>query len=204
MYVTEYRMFDSLFRDNNKMIKNSDTSFGIVNIAIHWITALLVFGLFGVGLWMVDLSYYSEWYRTAPDLHKSFGLTLLALTLFRIIWKLINPSPKALSSNKLETIAGKLAHFGIYALLLTIMVSGYLISTADGRGIEWFWLFEVASLGEFVPNQEDIAGDIHEWAAYILIGLVVVHIIAALKHHFIDKDKTLVRMVKVQKEEQQD
>ena len=186
------------------MIKNSDTSFGIVNIAIHWITALLVFGLFGVGLWMVDLSYYSEWYRTAPDLHKSFGLTLLALTLFRIIWKLINPSPKALSSNKLETIAGKFAHFAIYALLLTIMVSGYLISTADGRGIEWFGLFEVASLGEFVPNQEDIAGDIHEWAAYILIGLVVVHIIAALKHHFIDKDKTLVRMVKVQTEEQQD
>ena len=185
------------------MIKNSDTSFGIVNIAIHWITALLVFGLFGVGLWMVDLSYYSEWYRTAPDLHKSFGLTLLALTLFRIIWKLINPSPKPLSSNKLETIAGKLAHFAIYALLLTIMVSGYLISTADGRGIEWFWLFEVASLGEFVPNQEDIAGDIHEWAAYILIGLVVVHIIAALKHHFIDKDKTLVRMMKVQKEYQE-
>lgn len=185
-------------------MKNSDTSFGIVNIVIHWVTALLVFGLFGVGLWMVDLSYYSEWYRTAPDLHKSFGLTLLALTLFRIVWKLANPSPKTLSSNKLETIAGKLAHFGIYALLLTIMVSGYLISTADGRGIEWFWLFEVASLGEFVPNQEDIAGDIHEWAAYILIGLVAVHMIAALKHHFIDKDKTLVRMLKVQKEEHLD
>lgn len=186
------------------MIKNSDTTFGIVNIAIHWITALFVFGLFGVGLWMVDLSYYSEWYRTAPDLHKSFGLTLLALTLFRVLWKLINPSPKPLSSNKLETISGKLAHFAIYALLFTIMISGYLISTADGRGIEWFWLFEVASLGEFVPNQEDIAGDIHEWAAYILIGLVVVHMIAALKHHFIDKDKTLIRMIKVQKEEHKD
>ena len=182
------------------MIKNSSTSFGIVNIVIHWVTALFVFGLFGVGLWMVDLNYYSEWYRTAPDLHKSFGLTLLALTLFRIIWKLVNISPKPLSTNKLENILGNLAHLGIYALLLTIMISGYLISTADGRGIEWFGLFEVASLGEFVPNQEDIAGDIHEWAAYILIGLVVVHIIAALKHHFIDKDKTLVRMMKVQKE----
>ncbi len=187
-------------KELNSVIKNSSTSFGIVNIVIHWVTALFVFGLFGVGLWMVDLNYYSEWYRTAPDLHKSFGLTLLALTLFRIIWKLVNTSPKPLSSNKLENILGNLAHIGIYALLLTIMISGYLISTADGRGIEWFGLFEVASLGEFVPNQEDIAGDIHEWAAYILIGLVVVHSIAALKHHFIDKDKTLVRMMKVQKE----
>lgn len=178
------------------MLKNTRESFGLIHIFIHWVTALVVFGLFGLGLWMVDLNYYSEWYRTAPSLHKSIGLTLFALTVFRVVWKFTNPSPVALSSNKLEKRLGKLAHFAIYLLLFTIMISGFLISTADGRGIEWFGLFEIISLGEFVPNQEDIAGEVHEWAAFLLIGLVCFHFLAAIKHHFIDKDNTLKRIVK--------
>ena len=177
------------------MYKNSERKYGVIQILIHWITALLVFGLFGLGLWMMDLNYYSEWYRTAPDLHKSIGLTLLALTIFRVIWKLINPTPKPLSDNQIENKLAKLAHFALYALMFAIMVSGYLISTADGRGIEWFGLFEIPSIGEFIDQQEDVAGEIHEVLAFTLIGLAVFHALAAFKHHFIDKDKTLSRMV---------
>ncbi|QTH63728.1 cytochrome b [Psychrosphaera ytuae] len=178
------------------MLKNTEHQFGLIQIIIHWLSAIAVFGLFFVGIWMVDLSYYSEWYRTAPDLHKSVGLTLLALTLFRVFWVLINPKPQALAESKLEQSAGKLGHSALYILLLVIMVSGYLISTADGRGIEVFGLFEVPSLGEFIENQEDVAGDIHEWGAYILMGVVALHIVAALKHHFLNKDRTLIRMIK--------
>ena len=178
------------------MLKNTNENFGWLHIVIHWISALAVFGLFGVGIWMVDLNYYSEWYRTAPDLHKSVGLTLLALTIFRLIWIALSPSPKSLSNNQLEKAGAKAGHIALYVLLIAIMVSGYLISTADGRGIEWFGLFEVPGLGEFVENQEDIAGLIHEWLAYGLMGVVLIHALAAFKHHFINKDKTLVRMLK--------
>lgn len=177
------------------MLKNTNTQFGLIQIIIHWLTAVIVLGLFGVGIWMVDLNYYSEWYRTAPDLHKSVGLTLFVLTCFRLLWLLSGPTPKPLSHKKLERAAGKAGHYLIYLLLFVIMVSGYLISTADGRGIAWFGLFEVPGFGEFVNNQEDIAGDIHEVAAYGLIGIVVLHLLAALKHHFIDKDATLKRML---------
>jgi cytochrome b561 len=177
------------------MLRNSTTSFGWVHIIIHWISAIAVIGLFAVGWWMVELDYYSEWYRTAPDLHKSVGLTLLLVTVFRVFWKISNPSPNPLATKPIEKKAGHFAHTIIYILLFTIMISGYLISTADGRGIEWFGLFEVPSLGAFVENQADLAGDIHEWLAYTLIGLVLLHAGAALKHHFLEKNDTFKRMI---------
>ena len=76
-----------------------------------------------------------------------------------------------------------------------IIISGYFISTADGRGIEVFSLFEIPGFGSFIENQEDIAGEIHKWLAYTLIGLSLLHGFAALKHHFVDKDDTLNRMI---------
>jgi len=90
-----------------------------------------------------------------------------------------------------------LAHSAIYLLLLLIMFSGYLISTADSRGIWVFEWFELPGFGSFIDDQADIAGLVHQYAAYSLIVLVVVHALGALKHHFIDKDSTLLRMVKV-------
>ena len=76
-----------------------------------------------------------------------------------------------------------------------MFLSGYLISTADGRGIEVFNWFEVPGLGSFIENQEDLAGQVHEYAAYILIGLSSLHALAALKHHFMNKDNTLKKML---------
>lgn len=177
------------------MLHNSQHSYGWVAISIHWLSAIVVLAMFAVGYWMVDLSYYSEWYKTAPHYHKSVGLLLTALTLFRLGWKIKQVSPQALG-NKLEQIGAKLGHIGIYALLMAIFISGYLISTADGRGIEVFNWFTLPGLGELFPDQEDIAGLIHEWLAYGLMALVAVHSLAAIKHHFIDKDLTLKRMLK--------
>ena len=75
------------------------------------------------------------------------------------------------------------------------MLSGYLISTADGRAIEVFGLISVPALGSLVENQEDIAGVFHKYAAYLLVTLAIMHALAAVKHHFIDKDQTLKRMI---------
>ena len=178
-------------------LKNSPNGYGWISIALHWLMALAVFGLFVLGYWMVDLDYYSEWYRQAPALHKSIGMTLFIVWMGRIVWRYTQMTPQVLATHKSwEVKVAKLTHAFLYLLILLIMLSGYLISTADGRGIEVFSLFTVPSMGELIANQEDIAGDIHEWLAYIVIGLAVLHALAALKHHFIDKDQTLIRIVK--------
>jgi cytochrome b561 len=176
--------------------RNKKTGYGRVSILIHWTSALAVFALFGAGLYMMSLSYYDPLYRTLPWWHKSFGLTLLALTVFRIIWKLANPKPQSLPEHSKWTVRlAKMGHYLIYALLLAIMCSGYLISTADGRGISVFDWFEVPALITGIEGQEDLAGEIHFYLAWTLVILAVGHGLAAIKHHLIDKDDTLKRMI---------
>lgn len=176
------------------MLKNSTKGYGLIHILLHWISALVVVGLFALGLWMTDLSYYDQWYHKAPGIHKSIGLLLAIATLFRIVWKITQATPTPIG-NALEKVGAKLAHIGLYILLISIFISGYLISTADGHSIEVFNWFSIPSLGKLFEGQADIAGEIHEWLAFGLIGLAVLHAVAALKHHFINKDDTLKRIV---------
>ena len=79
-----------------------DTSvknYNFLSRVLHWLSAICIVGLFAVGLWMVDLGYYSEWYRIAPNWHKSIGILLIALTIFRILWLLFTGKPKPISSH---------------------------------------------------------------------------------------------------------
>ncbi|ENM3806874.1 cytochrome b [Vibrio cholerae] len=176
-------------------MKNSDNQhYNLVTRSIHWISALVVVGMFAVGTWMMDLSYYSEWYRTAPHWHKSVGLLLAGLTLFRLIWKALSSSPK-IEGARWEIVAAKSAHHLMYVGLFVLFVSGYLISTEDGRGIEVFNWFTVPGAGALFENQADIAGNIHFYTAWGLIILAGLHAVAALKHHFINRDNTLRKML---------
>lgn len=178
-------------------MKNSATHYGWISIFLHWITAATIFSLFALGYWMVELGYYDTWYKTGPALHKSIGITLFMVMAFRLFWRFVQIQPSHLSTHtSLERKAGKIVHNLLYLLVFIILISGYLISTADGRGIEVFGLVQIPSLGSFFNNQEDIAGVIHQVLAYVLVSLALLHGVAALKHHFIDKDHTLKRMLK--------
>lgn len=175
---------------------NTDSHYGWLSITLHWLVAIAVFGLFALGYWMVDLGYYHEWYQSAPELHQSIGICLFMVMVFRWLWRRSQIKPMPLNSHsKIEITLGHWIHLFLYALLFIIMLSGYLISTADGRGIAVFELFQLPSAGLLIENQEDIAGQIHEYGAYVLISAAVLHALAALKHHFIDKDNTLKRML---------
>ncbi|ENM5736844.1 cytochrome b [Vibrio mimicus] len=176
------------------MNNSNSQHYNLVARSIHWISALVIIGMFAVGIWMVDLSYYSEWYRTAPHWHKSVGLLLVGLTLFRLIWKALTSSPK-LEGARWEVLTAKSVHHLMYVGLFVLFVSGYLISTEDGRGIEVFNWFTVPGMGALFENQADIAGDIHFYIAWGLIILAVLHAVAALKHHFINRDNTLRKML---------
>ncbi len=176
--------------------RNSSLRFGLVSVVLHWLVALTVFGMFGLGLWMRTLDYYSPWYRTAPDIHKSVGILLLLVMLLRLLWRFLSPPPAPLANHSpLTRLGSRAGHALLYLGLFALLVSGYLISTADGRPIEVFGWFQVPALITGIPDQEDLAGEIHEYLAWGLVGLAVVHALAALKHHFIDRDATLRRML---------
>ena len=179
------------------MLKNSTQGYGLISIVIHWVVALLVVGLFALGFWMVDLSYYSDWYQTAPMLHKSVGVCLFSLMVVRLLWRWVNPKPYPLGSHQAwEKKLVKLGHIVLYCVLFVLMISGYLISTADGRAISIFGWFDLPALFIGLPRQEEFAGDVHKILAWGLIILSAGHALAALKHHFIDKDTTLSRMLR--------
>lgn len=175
---------------------NSSNRYGVVSVVIHWLVALAVFALFGLGLWMTGLTYYSEWYRTAPALHKSIGIVLFAVMLLRVLWRFLTPTPAPISSHSATVrMLSRLGHGLLYLGIFLVMISGYLISTAEGRGISVFDLFEIPALITGLPDQADLAGEVHFYVAWGLVVFAGLHALAALKHHFIDRDSTLKRML---------
>ncbi|WP_297791669.1 cytochrome b [uncultured Marinobacter sp.] len=179
-------------------VRNSSSNFGAVSIVVHWLVAFTVFGLFGLGYYMVGLSYYDDWYRLAPDIHRSLGILLFLVVLFRVVWRFANPAPEPLPSHtRWEVTSAHFVHVLLYILLFVAMVSGYLISTADGSSISVFNWFEVPSVTGQVKGMEDIAGDIHYWATWAIVIVASLHALAAVKHHILDKDNTLRRMLGV-------
>jgi cytochrome b561 len=177
------------------MWRNSKKGYGLWSIVMHWFSAVVVITMFVWGVWMVDLGFYDVWYKAAPAYHKSAGLLLSLIVLLRVVVKTKQTRPQRLGSAWEQRLAG-LAHGLLYTLLGCLFLSGYLISTADGRGIEVFNWFVIPSLGEWFANQEDIAGLAHQWLAYSLLVMIVLHAFAAIKHHVVNKDKTLIRMLK--------
>tara|TARA_R110002167_G_scaffold92535_2_gene248488 strand:+ start:2368 stop:2961 length:594 start_codon:yes stop_codon:yes gene_type:complete len=176
--------------------KNTPSRYGWLSIALHWGMALIVIGMFALGIWMRELSYYDPWYKDAPAIHKSFGILLFLMLVVRIVWRNINIRPTDDPALKpWERTTAHLTHIALYGLMFALMIAGYLISTADGRAIEVFDWFQVPATLYDLPEQEDIAGEIHELIAWALILLAGVHALAALKHHFINRDTTLLKML---------
>jgi cytochrome b561 len=145
---------------------------------------------------MVTLGYYDVWYHQAPEIHKSIGTLLFIVMVVRVVWRFISPPPKPLASySRLTRISAVLAHIALYTVLFAILISGYLISTADGQAISVFGWFDVPASVTGLPQQADTAGTIHLYLAWAVVVLSVLHALAALKHHFIDRDVTLKRML---------
>ncbi|MBL4834677.1 MAG: cytochrome b [Pseudomonas sp.] len=177
-------------------VRNTRERYGLIAVSLHWIIAVAVIGTAILGLWMTGLDYYSSWYQTAPFWHKSVGISLAALIILRLLWRWTNPSPAPLAHHKRwEAVLAKVIHSALYILLFVIVISGYLISTAKGRGVSVFGWFEVPALITSLPSQADRAGFVHYWLGIGLLGLVGLHALGALKHHFLDHDNTLRRML---------
>ncbi len=175
--------------------RNDRLRYGIVSVFLHWLAAFAVFGLFPLGLWMTGLDYYHLWYHKGPSLHKAVGVLLFFTMTLRLLWRWWSKVPEPLISHtRLERVVAYVTHILLYLMLFAVMFSGYLISTADGRPVNVFDWFEVPALFSAGENQEDFFGKMHLTLAYLTMSLVALHLLGALKHHFLDRDRTLIRM----------
>lgn len=178
------------------MIRDSSESYGLVTRTIHWLSAVIIIALFASGLYMVELDYYDKLYHTLPYYHKSVGILLAIVILLRFAWRFVNPKPKPeITVKKWEHLVATIVQWGMMLLILLVVVLGYLISTAAGDSISVFGWFDLPAVAVPIENQADVAGKWHYYAACLLIALATVHTLAAIKHHFIDKDRTLMRML---------
>lgn len=175
------------------VMEDTKERYGAVSRVLHWSMALAVFALFGLGWWMVGLDYYSPYYTRAPDLHRSAGMLVLFVLGLRIAWRLVNVKPDGDDLTPAERRVSQVVHVAFYPLLVVLMVSGYFITTADGRAIDVFGWFSVTAL-VVAPRLEDTAGLVHEWTAYAVMALTGLHSAAALKHRFWDSGRAHRRM----------
>ena len=176
-------------------LANTKERYGPVAIALHWSMAPIVIGLFALGLYMGTLEYVDAWYTRAPHLHESFGLITFALLSLRTLWTLVNTTPEAVPMPAWEHMTAVAVKYLLYLLLFGLTISGYLISTTDGRAIDLFNWIEVPALYHGIEDQEEIAGSIHAILAWVTMAVVALHFMAAMKHHFIDRDAALTRML---------
>jgi cytochrome b561 len=175
----------------------SDTRrWGGLTKLLHWSVALLVIALLGVGLWMIDLPMSPDKVRVYA-LHKSIGITVLALMLVRIAWRAHEKSRPQMPFGMpaWERGVAWLSHVLLYVALLLMPLSGWLFNSAANFPLQWFGWFSLPALGGPDPAVKAFARAVHHWTAYTLIALVSLHVLAALKHHWFDRDETLRRML---------
>lgn len=175
-------------------LRNDAQHWGALSIALHWLTVGLIVGLALVGLVMTELAN-SPLKISVYSLHKSFGLTVLGLTLLRLLWRLLAGAAEPVPGTpRWQAWVANAVHTTLYLLLLTMPLSGWLFNSAAGFPLKWFGLFALPKLSGYDPVIKQFARETHETLFYVLTVLVLLHAAAALKHHYRDRDLTLRRM----------
>jgi len=162
-------------------------------IWLHWSIAALVLVNLALGLFHESLLDGIKW---VIPIHKSIGVTVLALTLLRLGWRLTHrPPPLPADMTGWERTAAKAVHWAFYALLLALPLTGWMLSSdpARLRPMAWFWLFPIPPL-PVSGAAARLGHNLHGMIAYVILALVALHIVAALRHHLLLRDAVLGRM----------
>lgn len=167
---------------------------------LHWLVALIIIGLFVLGQYMSDLSM-SPRKLQLYSWHKWFGVTVFLLVLVRLGWRLTHQPPRLPAQMpKLQQLASHVGHMTLYGLMLAIPISGWLMSSAKGYQTVWFGVLPIPDLLGKDKLLGDLLAELHGSLNGLLMFIVVIHVIAALKHHFIDRDDVLKRMLPSRKD----
>ncbi len=177
------------------MIKNTESTYGSVAKSFHWLIFVLIAGLLAVGFLMTDMENGPDKFRIY-GLHKSTGITVLMLALLRLGWKMANVTPLLPDGMRsLEKLAARAGHWALYALMIAMPLSGWLMSSAAGFSVSVFGVFTLPDLVAPDKMLKDTLSDLHELLGYAIIVMVSLHALAALLHHYYHKNNVLRRML---------
>ena len=178
-------------------IENTRERYGSVAVALHWLVAVLVAGLLALGLYMARLpdAGFDRKKIVLIVSHKEYGVLVLLLVAARIAWRWLEPLPDLEAAPDWQKIAARFVHLWLYALLLALPITGWIMSSAAATPVSFFGL---GYLPDLLPRDDYLFRAfiaIHKWLAYALIALLAAHVGAALWHHFVQRDRTLRKML---------
>jgi cytochrome b561 len=187
------------------MWRNSEVRYGRVAMLFHWSIAAAILFMFFLGPYMANLPETEPLQFPLFQLHKTIGLTILVLSIARALWRFANPIP-ALPEDMphWERLAARASHFCLYGFMIVVPLFGWASVSAAPLGVPtmWFGVFEwpeIPFLGDLRRAQKQLLvgplEDTHAVLAFLMMGLVALHIAAALKHHFRDHDRILKHML---------
>lgn len=177
---------------------NSRDHYGTVAVALHWLMAILIMFMLLLGLYMADLPDlgFNNYKITLILIHKEIGVLVLMLVILRLVWRWLNKQPALPSNVPLwQSVLAKTIYFLFYCLMFAMPITGWLMSSAAGLPLSFLGVLHLPMLlseNQFVTKQ---LIEIHKITAFVLLGLLLLHIVAALRHHFYLKDKVLKRML---------
>ena len=175
--------------------KNTPDRWGWVSQSLHWLVALLIVVIAIIGLTMGDLPN-SPRKISVYSLHKSLGLTVLALAALRLAWRLYAGAPQHVPGTpQWQRWAASTTHVALYGLMFAMPLTGWLLNSAAGYPLQWFKLFNLPALAAENDALRELAEELHEAGFWLLLVLVLAHASAALYHHVFQRDDTLRRML---------
>lgn len=164
-------------------------------IALHWLIALLIVASVSLGLYMVGLKL-SPLKLKVYSWHKWVGVTIFLLVAARLIWRATHtPPPHPPASPRWQQTAATINHWLLYALLVAVPICGWLMSSAYGVPVVYLGMIQLPDLIGKNKGLADALKALHEALAFTMLALVAVHVAAALKHHLLDRDDVLHRML---------
>lgn len=175
-------------------LRSNDRQWGSVAKFFHWTMALLIIGNGVFGLCM-DLAGNPMQKINWLALHKSIGLTVLALFLLRLLWRASERRPAEDPAPRWQQLAAHAVHGVIYLLIVALPLTGWWLNSVAGKPLQFFKQFNLPAIAAANPGLKETAEGVHEFLFWFLVAVLVLHIGGALKHHFIDRDNTLLRML---------
>jgi len=165
-------------------------------IGLHWIVAFLVIAAFGLGLVMTDIPGFTPTKLKYYSWHKWLGVTVFIFAVLRVLWRSTHrPPPLIATIPRLQQIVAQVVHVLLYLLIFAAPLSGYFYSLAAGFPVVYLGLFPLPVLIDPNPELAETLESLHMILVYGMAGLVGLHVLGALKHHIIDRDGTLARML---------
>jgi cytochrome b561 len=178
-------------------LKNDASRYGVIAQLFHWAIVGLIITQFVLANKVAALPLGPAKIATLAT-HKSIGMTIFGLAVLRLIWRWFNPVPPVPASTpQWQRRAAHASHWALYGLIMVTPIIGWLMSSARAFSVSWFGLFTLPDFVEPDTARYEFFHETHEVLAVTLLVIAIVHAVAALKHHFFDRDNVLRRMLPV-------